>query len=481
MAAGVEDSDRERRFDEYVGVPGDALNHADRQQPFRNQVTGLPLPGDRKSVEPPAARVAPSRASAERRSLSTFVGESPRDDVAFPDVVAGQVLPALTAGGGVTAWIVDDTGFPKKGKHSVGVARQYRGELGKNENRRVAASPSVATEHAGLPVAYRLYLPEEREGDEEKRKKTGIPADVYFRTEPEIALEQVWDAAARGLAPGVVPADPAYGNDTPFRDGATAPGLAYSTGIRFAAAVRPPGAGPPSAAPGSGRGRPPKNLRRDDERRPVPVEDSALGLGAQAWRTVSRREGTDEDLEGRFTRLRVRPAHRDEKRSEPRPEERLPIERPDGEEAPTKYRLSTLPENISTVEPVRATKMRRRIERDCRELKQELGLGRFEGRGRRGFRRHAAPCIAAYGFPVRERIAFPPRTDRRAPRFQEPPLSAGYRPRGAAATARAAQPGLHCDPASAHRPTPRHKTPPMPLLPATHPDTNYRSDRLVTQ
>lgn len=243
MAAGVEDSDRERRFDEYVGVPGDALNHADRQQPFRNQVTGLPLPGDRKSVEPPAARVAPSRASAERRSLSTFVGESPRDDVAFPDVVAGQVLPALTAGGGVTAWIVDDTGFPKKGKHSVGVARQYRGELGKNENRRVAASPSVATEHAGLPVAYRLYLPEEREGDEEKRKKTGIPADVYFRTEPEIALEQVWDAAARGLAPGVVPADPAYGNDTPFRDGATAPGLAYSTGIRFAAAVRPPPSG----------------------------------------------------------------------------------------------------------------------------------------------------------------------------------------------------------------------------------------------
>ncbi|MBF0562120.1 MAG: IS701 family transposase [Alphaproteobacteria bacterium] len=435
---GVEDSDRERRFDEYIGLLGDTLHHADRQQPFRNYVTGLLLPGERKSVEPMAARIAPSRVSAEHQSLLTFVSESSWDEVTFLDAVAEQVLPVLTADDGVTAWIVDDTGFPKKGKHSVGVSRQYCGELGKKENCQVAVSLSVATEHASLPIAYRLYLPEDWSLDEEKRKKTKVPSDMTFHTKPDIALDQIWDAVARGLAPGVVLADPAYGNNTDFRDGVTALGLVYAMGIQFTTTVWPPGAGPLPPVSWSGRGRPPTALRRDAEHQPISVKALALGLGAQVWQTVSWREGTNEDLKGRFTRLRVRPAHRDEKRSEPRPEEWLLIEWPDGEEAPTKYWLSTLPDNIAMAELVRVTKMRWRIERDYRELKQELGLGHFEGRGWRGFHHHAALCIAAYGFLVRERIAFPPCTDRGSPGIKASAVPTGYRPRGSAGTARAA-------------------------------------------
>ena len=433
-----EDSDRERRFDDYIDLLSEVLRHADRRRPFRNYVTGLLLPGDRKSVEPMAARIAPSRTSAEHQSLLTFVGESPWDEIAFLGKVEEQILPDVMAGESVTAWIVDDTGFPKKGERSVGVIRQYCGELGKKENCQVAVSLSVASERASLPIAYRLYLPEEWDQDAERRKKAKVPADVRFQTKPEIALEQIWDAVARGVPPGVVLADPAYGNNTPFRDGVTTLGLVYSMGIQFTTTVWPQGTGPLSAAPRSGRGRPAKNLRRDAEHRPVSVKDLALGLEAPTWRTVSWREGTNENLKGRFARLRVRPAHRDEKRSELRPEEWLLIEWPDGEEAPTKYWLSTLPENISMAELVRVTKMRWRIERDYRELKQELGLGHFEGRGWRGFHHHAALCIAAYGFLIRERIAFPPCGDPGSLGLKKHTLPAGYRPRGAPGADRAA-------------------------------------------
>ena len=165
-----------------------------------------------------AARLAPANTSATHQSLLHFVGESPWRDDRVLEAVRDQVLPALEAAGGIEAWIIDDTSFPKKGRHSVGVARQYCGQLGKTENCQVAVSLSVASARASLPVAWRLYLPEDWVGDAARRRKTGIPDDIGFRTKPEIALEQIREALSMGLPPGVALADASYGNDTRFRD-----------------------------------------------------------------------------------------------------------------------------------------------------------------------------------------------------------------------------------------------------------------------
>ena len=209
------------------------------------------------------------------------------------------------------------------------------------------------------------------------------------------------------MPPGVVVTDAGYGNDTDFRDGVTALGLAYVAGIQGTTGLWPPGAGPLPAAPRGGRGRPPKRLRRDAAHQPLAAEELAAGLPAGAWRTVAWREGTPGQLASRFAAVRVRPAHGDFRLTEPRAEEWFLAEWPEGEEEPTKYWLSTLPEAATLEELVATAKLRWRIERDFEELKQELGLGHFEGRGWRGFHHHACLCIAAYAFLVAERCRFP--------------------------------------------------------------------------
>ena len=182
------DGDSEARFGAYVEELSRVMGHADRVEPFRSYCTGLLLPGKRKSVEPMAARLRPDRTSAEHQSLLHFVGQSPWDEGALLRAVRAAVLPVLTARAAVEGWIVDDTGFPKKGRHSVGVARQYCGQLGKQDNCQVAVSLSVATASASLPVACRLYLPEAWAADRERRAKAGVPEEVVFRTKPAIAL-----------------------------------------------------------------------------------------------------------------------------------------------------------------------------------------------------------------------------------------------------------------------------------------------------
>src|SRR3982751_3935168 len=221
----------EERFDDYVGRLGDVLGHADRRGPLRAYTTGLLLPGERKSVEPMAARVDPFRVGAAHQSLHHFVAQAPWDDAALLRAVRDYALPALLERGPVRAWIVDDAGLPKKGKLSVGVARQYCGQLGKRDNCQVAVTLSVASEHASLPVAYRLYLPEAWAADPARRATAGVPEEVEFRTKPAIALEQIGRAVADGGPPGGVGGDAAYGGDTDFRDGVTALGLAYVAGI----------------------------------------------------------------------------------------------------------------------------------------------------------------------------------------------------------------------------------------------------------
>ena len=334
-------------------------------------------------------------------------------------------------------------GFPKQGRHSVGVARQYCGLLGKQDNCQVAVSLSIANHGASLPVAYRLYLPQAWEQDTKRRRKVGVPTETTFKTKPEIALEQIRWAREAGLPRGVVLMDAGYGANTELRTSITALGLSYAAGIMPNTSVWTPGTTPLPARRWSGQGRPPKLIRRDAKHQPISVKQVALGLPAKAWRTIQWREGASELLSSRFARLRVRVAHRDYNLTKSRPQEWLLIEWPKGESEPTKYWLSTLAETIPFNRLVDLTKLRWRIERDYQELKQEVGLGHFEGRGWRGFHHHASLCIAAYGFLISERETISPSGPRRAVQLSAPRVRADYRPRGSATAARTPHLQLH--------------------------------------
>ena len=425
----------ESRFTAYVEGLTSVIGHADRAKPLRDYCTGLMMPCERKSVEPMAAITAPERTAAQHQSLLHFVGEGKWSDEKVLAKVRELVLPQIERHGSIEAWIIDDTSFPKKGQHSVGVTRQYCGQLGKQDNCQVAVSLSLANHHASLPVAYRLYLPEDWARDSGRRRKTGVPEEVSFKTKPEIALEQIAAACAAGLPRGVVLMDAGYGNNSELRADITALGLAYVAGILSTTTVWAPGTGPLPAKKWSGVGRPPTLLRRDGKHQPISVKELALGLPKRAWRVVKWREGSAEWLSSRFARVRVRAARRDFKLTESWPEEWLLIEWPEGEPEPTKYWLSSLPKDITFRQLVDIAKLRWRIERDYQELKQEVGLGHFEGRGWRGFHHHATLCVAAYGFLVSERETIPPSRPRAAALFEELAVPDGYRPRGSAIAA----------------------------------------------
>jgi SRSO17 transposase len=422
----------ESRFIAYVEGLVSVIGHADRARPLRDYCMGLMMPCERKSVEPMAAATAPARVAAQHQSLLHFVGEGRWSDEKVLAKVRAMVLPAIQRHGSIEAWIIDDTGFPKQGRYSVGVARQYCGQLGKEDNCQVAVSLSLANGHASLPVAYRLYLPQEWANDCDRLRKAGVPEDIGFQTS-EIALEQLRWACEAGLPRGVVLLDAGYGNNSELRADITALELTYVAGILSNTTVWAPGTGPLPPKKWSGRGRPPKLLQRDAEHQPVSVQELALGLPKRAWRTIEWRQGTAEGLSSRFVRVRVRVARRDFKRSESRPEEWLLIEWPKGEKEPTKYWLSTLPEGITFHRLVDLAKLRWRIERDYQELKQEVGLGHFEGRGWRGFHHHATLCIAAYGFLISERETIPPSRPRSTGPLPKLAVPDSYRPRGSAA------------------------------------------------
>ena len=283
----------ESRFAAYVEAITSALGHADRAAPFRSYCAGLLLPGDRKSVEPMAARVQPGRVQAAHQSLHHFVAKSDWSDDAVLAAVRARVLPIIEQRGPIRAFIIDDTGMPKKGKHSVGVARQYCGQLGKQDNCQVAVSLSAANDHASLPIAYRLYLPHEWVDDPDRRAQAGVPGDVVFQTKPQIALDQLRAARAAGIDAEVVLADAGYGNDTDFRDGITGIGLAYAVGIQSSTSLWPPGVEPLPPKPWSGRGRPTSAIRRDAAHQPTSARQLALDLPKKAWRQVTWREGTN--------------------------------------------------------------------------------------------------------------------------------------------------------------------------------------------
>src|SRR5215211_14032 len=360
----------EARFAAYLEAIAAVLGDVRRAASARAYCTGLLLPGERKSVEPMAARIEPGRVQARHQSMRHVVAKAAWGDAAVLRAVRGLVLPAIERHGPVRYWIVDDTAFPKQGRHSVGVARQYCGQLGKQDNCQVAVSLSVANDQASLPVAYRLYLPEGWAGGAERRAKAGVPEAIGFETKTAIALGQLRQAREEGVPRGIVLGDAGCGDECDFRAGVSALDLRYVLGIRSATTVWPPGEAPLPPAPWSGRGRPPTRLRRDPEHRPVSVKDLARGLPRQAWRTVTWREGSRAELCSRFAARRVRPAHRDTARSAPWPEEWLLIEWPEGEAEPSKYWLSNLPPGTALRDLVHTAKARWVIERDYQELKQ---------------------------------------------------------------------------------------------------------------
>jgi SRSO17 transposase len=422
-------SARAQRFRAYVARLTAALGHRDRHGPLRDYVTGLCLPGERKSIEPMAARVDPRHVPARHQSMHHFIANASWDDGVVLRVARETVLAALERHGPVAAWVVDDTGIPKKGNHSVGVARQYCGVLGKQDNCQVAVSVSVAHERASIPVAYRLYLPETWARDRRRRRAAGVPDTIVFRAKWQIALEQITNLTSEGVPAAPVVADAGYGVVTAFRDALTAQGIPYIVGISTETTVWPPGQAPLPPRTYRGRGRPPTAVRRTRRHRPLSVAALAQHLPASTWRTVTWRQGTRGAMRSRFAAVRVRPAHRDESRVSPRPEEWLVIEWPRTEAAPIKYWLSTLPATTPGAELVGLAMLRWRIERDYQELKDELGLDHFEGRGWRGFHHHASLCIAAYAFLAAERLAhFPPEPLA----FLRPArLPQGFIPRGA--------------------------------------------------
>src|SRR6201987_2262434 len=251
---------------------GDAAGHEDRHAPLKNYCKGLLLPGERKSIEPMAARLDPENVQPMRQSLHHLVAKAPWSDEALLEQVRDYVLPAMQKQGPVVAWIVDDTGFPKKGKHSVGVTRQYCGQVGKQENCRVAVSLSVATWNSSLPIAYRLYLPKDWTEDTERRGKSEVPEEVEFQTKPEIALDQIRAAVKADVPRGVVLADAAYGINTEFRDALTELKLQYVVGVQSSITVWEPGKQPLPAKPRGRMGRPPRYLQRTAEHQPVSVK-----------------------------------------------------------------------------------------------------------------------------------------------------------------------------------------------------------------
>jgi SRSO17 transposase len=427
------------RFEAYINALASVIGHADRVVPLHDYCAGLLLPGERKSVEPMAALTAPARTAPKHQSLLHFVANAPWSDEAVLTRVRQTVLPKIEALGAIEASIIDDTGFPKKGKHSVGVARQYCGQLGKQDNCQAVVSLSIANHHASLPIAHRLYLPESWANDQPRRNEAKVPKDVVFKTKPQIALEQLKAAHAAGVPLGTVLTDVAYGNDSRFRDGVSALALLYAVGVQSNMLLWKTD----SVLP----------LRRSDGKQPsrpqqrpyqVSAKELALSQPAEAWQMITWREA-GEAFTSRFARLRVRPVTQAEQPDE----EWLLIEWPEEEAEPTKYWLSTLAADISFEALVDAAKLRWRIERDYQDLKQEVGLGHYEGRGWRGLHHHITLCIAAYGFLIAERAIFPPSGPRNQGRSETVIVPASHRSDRAAVAPRAAHSELRC-----HAPTP---------------------------
>jgi SRSO17 transposase len=355
---------------------------------------GLMLDGKRKSIEPMAARLA----DGDEQCLQQFVNQSPWAWEPVRKRLARRLSTAVEP----EAWIVDDTGFPKFGRYSVGVARQYCGALGKVGNCQIGVSINAATDAASCPLDWRIFLPEEWDGDEERRAQARVPPEERHRPKWRLALEMVDELRGWGLAPPVLLADAAYGEITEFRVGLEERELDYVVQVKAGTSAYVEQVRPQSTAY-AGTGRPP--MPRYREKRSS-LRVLALTADQDALQTVSWREGTRGRLSSRFLALRIRPANVQLRRAAA---DELPLawllcEWPDGEAEPSKYWLSNLPAATSLERLVSLATLRWRIEHDYRELKDALGLDHFEGRSYRGWHHHVTLVSLAHGFLTLERL-----------------------------------------------------------------------------
>ena len=350
-------------------------------------VRGLLLDGERKSIEPIAARMPEGNVQA----LQQFVGQSPWEWGPIWERLGKRMTSELEA---EPAWVIDDTGFPKQGEHSVGVARQYSGTLGKTGNCQIAVSLHHAGENGSTALNWRLYLPEEWVEDSEKRQEAGIPADVVFQTKWKLALEMIDEVRGWGLPDRVVLGDAAYGEPTAFRQELEKRELRYALGIQSNVGVWPK---PPKRITGkpAGMGRP-KTAWDYGEQKPVSLKDAALT--AKGWKTIRWREGSKGWLESRFWAARVQPSHRYQDGRPPEKEVWLLVEWPESEPEPIKYFFCNMPADTTLRRLVRITKCRWKIEQDYQQLKEELGLDHYEGRSWQGWHHHVTLVMIAHAF-----------------------------------------------------------------------------------
>jgi SRSO17 transposase len=436
-------ADSASRFAFFIKQLTSVIGHADRARPLNDYCVGLLTTDGRRSVEPIAAVTAPAKVSVQHQRLLHFVADAPWPDEPVLAKVREMIVPTIERHGPIEAWIIDDTSFPKCGSKSVGVHHQYCGQLGKQANCQVVVTLSIANHHASLPIAYRLYLPQDWAEDPGRRKKARVPKAITFKTKPQIALEQIRAAYAAGVPRGAALLDASYGSNSALRTGISALGLEYVAAIVSNIKVRRV----------SKRGV--SKLRRS-------VKELALKLPKHDWRTITWREGTNDRLRSRFARVRVRTAPM--WGAGARGEETLLIEWPVGEPAPTKYWLATVDKDMSFRALVDLAKMRWRIERDYQELKQEIGLGHYEGRAWPGFHHHGTLCIAAYGFLISEREMIPPSGPRCTRSLKKPAIPIGYRPRGAADPTPTPHSQLDRDGPSTFNRSSRKAAPEMPML-----------------
>lgn len=385
------------RLEAFAGeVFDEAAQRSEQRKWARVYLRGLMAEGRRKSIEPMAGRLV----DGDEQGLQQFVNQSPWRWETVRGNLARRMVDELEP----QAWIIDDTGFAKKGRCSVGVARQYSGTLGRVENCQIGVSISAATDQASCPVNWRLFLPEAWDDDAQRRADAHLPDDVMHSPKWQLALDMIDEAAGWGVRPPLVCADAGYGEITAFRVGLEERGIAYIVQVRHTTSAYAPSVRP-ELRPWKGLGRPPVARYHA---KPSSLRELALAAGAGQAVEVYWRDGSRGPMSSRFVALAVRPANVELRRRAADTATELPLrwllaEWPAGADAPTDYWLSSLPADTPIAELVRLGKLRWRIEHDYRELKDVLGLDHFEGRSYRGWHHHVTLVSVAHAFLTLER------------------------------------------------------------------------------
>jgi SRSO17 transposase len=394
LMANLMDVAGKQRLSEYFDRIGRVLGRKGRRESFALYSEGIFGDGERKSIEPIAARACadPSRADAEHQRLLHFALDAPWSDHDVRLEAARYALNAMTAKEPVDSWIIDDTGFLKQGSHSVGVQRQYTGSAGKVANCQVGVSLTVTTRTEQLPIDFALYLPEIWTEDRARRQEARIPASMQFATKTELALQLLQRAVDDGIPPGLVLADQAYGTSREWRKGVREMGLHYAAAVDNRTTVM--------VFDSLGR-------RRDEI---ISVIDLAHRIESNGgFRRCTWREGTKQDLSARFALRRVVAAYDGGHGIEKREPVWLLIEWRDNEDEPANCFFCSLPERLTKRKLVRRVMQRWRTERAYQDLKDELGLDHYEGRRFPGWHHHVSVVLCCYAFVIAERVRhFPP-------------------------------------------------------------------------